>query len=105
MLHATDGVPAFRIVGYEDVGKLEAAMEKTRIVTTTGFLLLTFGTLLFALWLFNRFLFVPLGRMVGDMKRMAAGNLDLTVNRSGLMDFSLLAEAFHTMAQQVRQPP
>lgn len=103
MLHATDGVPAFRIVGYEDVGKLEAAMEKTRIVTITGFLLLTFGTLLFALWLFNRFLFVPLGCMVGDMKRMAAGNLDLTVNRSGLMDFSLLAEAFNTMAQQVRQ--
>jgi hypothetical protein len=53
--------PAFRIVGYEDVGTLRKAMEHTQLVTTGGFLLLTLSTLLFALWLFNRFLFVPLG--------------------------------------------
>lgn len=103
MLHTSDGAPAFKIVGYEDVRALEAQMEHTRLVTVTGFLLLTLGTLLFALWLFNRFLFVPLRRMVGDMKRMAAGKLDLTVDRSGLRDFAVLAEAFNALAQQVRQ--
>lgn len=103
MLHASDGLPAFKIVGYEDVGKLNAQMEKARIFTISGFLLLTFGTLLFALWLFNRFLFVPVRRMVRDMKQMAAGKLDLTVNKSGLRDFSVLAETFNAMAQQVRQ--
>ncbi len=78
-------------------------MEKTRIVTVSGFLLLTFGTLLFALWLFNRFLFVPVQRMVRDMKQMAAGKLDLTVDKNGLRDFSILAETFNAMAHQVRR--
>lgn len=103
MLYANDGTPAFKIVGYEDVGTLEAAMEKTRLVTTTGFLLLTFGTLLFALWLFNRFLFRPLAQLVSDMRQMASGKLDLSVNQSGLRDFSVLAGAFNALAQQVRQ--
>lgn len=103
VLHASDGAPAFKIVGYEDVRKLNAVMEKTRIITVSGFLLLTFSTLLFALWLFNRFLFVPVNRMVGDMKQMAAGKLDLTVNKNGLRDFSILAETFNAMAHQVRR--
>jgi PAS domain-containing protein len=103
VLPASDGAPAFKIVGYEDVGQLNAAMERTRIVTISGFLLLTFGTLLFALWLFNRFLFVPVQRMVRDMKQMAAGKLDLTVDKNGLRDFSMLAETFNAMAHQVRQ--
>lgn len=103
LLNASDGTPAFKIVGYENVEKLNAAMERTRIVTISGFLLLTFGTLLFALWLFNRFLFLPVRRMVMDMKQMAAGKLDLTVDKSGLREFSLLAETFNAMAHQVRQ--
>ncbi len=103
VLHASDGAPAFKIVGYENVGKLNAAMEKTRIVTVSGFLLLTFSTLLFALWLFNRFLFVPVKRMVRDMKQMAAGKFDLTVDKNGLRDFSILAETFNVMAHQVRR--
>jgi PAS domain-containing protein len=103
ILPASDGAPAFKIVGYEDVKKLNAAMERTRIVTVSGFLLLTFGILLFALWLFNRFLFVPVNRMVRDMKQMAAGKLDLTVDKNGLRDFSILAETFNAMAHQVRR--
>jgi PAS domain-containing protein len=103
VLHASDGAPAFKIVGYEDVGKLNAVMEKTRLITVSSFLLLTFGILLFALWLFNRFLFVPVKRMVQDMEQMAAGNLDLTVNKNGLRDFSVLAETFNTMAHHVRR--
>ncbi len=103
MLYTHDGTPAFKIVGYEDVGTLEAEMEKTRLVTVTGFLLLTFGTLLFALWLFNRFLFRPLARLVADMRQMASGKLDLSVNQSGLRDFTVLAGAFNSLAQQVRQ--
>lgn len=102
ILNASDGMPAFKIVGYENVEKLNAAMERTRIVTISGFLLLTFGTLLFALWLFNRFLFLPVKRMVLDMKQMAAGKLDLTVDKNGLREFAILAETFNAMARQVR---
>lgn len=102
-LPATDGTPAFKIVGYENVARLNAQMDRTRAVTVGGFLLLTFGTLAFALWLFNRFLFVPVRRMERDMRQMAAGKLDLTVDRRGLRDFAVLAEAFNAMADQVRQ--
>lgn len=103
LLPAADGTPAFKIVGYENVGKLYAKMERTRIATISGFLLLTFGTLMFALWLFSRFLFAPLRRMVQDMEQMTAGKLDLTVNKTGLRDFAVLAETFNAMAGQVRR--
>lgn len=103
LLPATDGTPAFKIVGYENVARLNAQMDRTRVVTVGGFLLLTFGTLAFALWLFNRFLFVPVKRMERDMRQMAGGKFDLTVDRKGLRDFAVLAEAFNAMADQVRQ--
>lgn len=103
MLFSSDDRPAFRIVGYENVERLNAEMERTRTVTISGFLLLTIITLLFALWLFNRFLFVPVKRMVRDMKQMAGGKLDLTVDDRGLRDFSVLAETFNAMAHQVRR--
>ena len=103
MLFSSDNQPAFRIVGYENVEKLNAEMEQTRTVTISSFLLLTIGTLLFALWLFNRFLFEPVVRMIQDMKQMASGKLDLTVNKKGLRDFSVLAETFNAMAGQVRR--
>ncbi|HAJ91770.1 MAG TPA: hypothetical protein DCO71_03975, partial [Gammaproteobacteria bacterium] len=92
------GEPAFRIVGYEDVSQLSKTMEHTQMVTTGGFLLLTLITLLFALWLFSRFLFVPLGQMVQGMKQMAQGKLNLAVNTNGLREFSTLAKSFESMA-------
>jgi HAMP domain-containing protein len=77
-------------------------MEHTQMVTTGGFLLLTLITLLFALWLFSRFLFVPLGQMVEGMKQMAQGKLDLAINKKGLREFSTLAKSFESMANQVK---
>jgi PAS domain S-box-containing protein len=101
LLPATGGEPAFRIIGYEDVDRLNAAMTRTQMVTTGGFLLLTAGSLLFALWLFHHFLFVPLGRLVENMKQIASGQLDLAVSRKGLREFAMLADSFETMASQV----
>ncbi|MEW5770199.1 MAG: HAMP domain-containing protein [Pseudomonadota bacterium] len=101
-LLAADGRPAFRIVGHEDVARLDARMERTRWVTVGGFLLLTVATLLVALWLFNRFLFLPARRLAGDMERMAAGELDLRVDDTGLRDFAVLARTFNAMTEQVR---
>jgi len=98
----SDGEPAFRIVGYEDVDKLNQSMGKTQLLTTSGFLALALGTLLFALWLFNRFLFVPVGRMIQDMRQIAHGKLDLEVNKKGLREISVLANSFESMADQVK---
>ncbi|MBE9559350.1 MAG: hypothetical protein IMF15_01110, partial [Proteobacteria bacterium] len=100
-LHASDGAPAFKIIGYEDIDELSSEMDQTQTVTITGFLLLSLSTLLFALWLFNRFLFTPVSRMIGDMERITRGKLELTVNNKGLREFHILADAFNSMTEQV----
>lgn len=101
-LLTADGEPAFRIVGYENVETLNAEMEATRTLTISGFLLLSMLTLAFALWLFNRFLFVPVRRMIADMEQIAHGNMGAEVDRTGLREFYLLANSFNAMADQVR---
>jgi len=67
-LNTSEGKPAYKIIGYEDVAKLDKEMGETQFVTISGFLVLSLITLIFALWLFNRFLFVPLKRMIRDME-------------------------------------
>jgi len=101
-LHASDGTPAFRIVGYENIDELNDEMVKTQTVTISSFLLLSLSILLFALWLFNKFLFSPVSRMISDMEQITHGKLELTVNNKGLRDFHLLADAFNSMTNQVR---
>jgi PAS domain S-box-containing protein len=101
-LHASDGSPAFRVVGYENVDELSKKMERTQAVTISSFLLLSLSTLLFALWLFNRFLFLPVSRMIADMQQITHGKLELTVNNKGLREFHILADAFNSMTNQVR---
>ena len=102
ILHASDGTPAFKIAGYENIDELSREMDQTQIVTITGFLLLSLSTLLFALWLFNRFLFAPVSRMITDMEQITHGKLELTVNNKGLREFHILADAFNSMTDQVR---
>jgi PAS domain S-box-containing protein len=102
ILHASDGAPAFKIAGYENIDALSREMDKTQMVTITGFLLLSLSTLLFALWLFNRFLFSPVSRMIADMKQITNGKLELKVNNKGLREFHILADAFNLMTEQVR---
>lgn len=87
-LNTSDGEPAFHIIGYEDVDRLNREMEQTQTVTIGGFLLLSLGTLMIALWLFNRFLFVPLRQMIKDMEQMSRGQLDLTVEKRGCGSFT-----------------
>jgi PAS domain S-box-containing protein len=101
-LHASDGTPAFKIIGYENIEELNREMNKTQAVTISGFLLLSLCVLLLALWLFNRYLFSPISRMIADMERVTHGNLELTVNNKGLREFHIFADAFNSMTEQVR---
>jgi PAS domain S-box-containing protein len=102
ILHASDGTPAFKIAGYENIDALSREMDKTQTITITGFLLLSLSTLLFALWLFNKFLFLPVSRMLNDMQKITNGDLELTVNNKGLREFHIFADAFNTMTEQVK---
>jgi len=101
-LPASDGTPAFKIVGYENINALNREMNQTQAVTISGFLLLSLCVLLFALWLFNRFLFSPVSQMIDDMQRITHGKLELTVNNKGLREFHIFADAFNSMTEQVR---
>lgn len=101
-LLASDDTPAFKIIGYENINALSSEMDQTQTVTITGFLLLSLSSLLFALWLFNRFLFTPVSRMIGDMEHITHGKLELTVNNKGLREFHILADTFNSMTEQVR---
>lgn len=105
ILPASDGKPAFRIIGYENVSGLNQSMMTTQWVTTGGFLFLSLSTLAFALWLFNRFLFKPLGRMIQEMQQMTQGKLELTTarDREGVSEISILADSFDVMANQIIQ--
>jgi len=102
ILHTSDQQPAFRIVGHENVNKLNSEMNKTQFITISSFLLLSLITLAIALQLFNRFLFAPLNKMVQDMEKIAHGRLDLRIDKKGLRDFFILANTFNSMTDQVR---
>ncbi len=102
LLHTTDGMPAFRIVGMENVAALSADMQRTQTITISGFLALALITLLIALGLFNRFMLSPVSAMVRHMRLMAGGRLDMAINNRGLREFHVLADAFNTMANMVR---
>lgn len=103
ILPASDGQPAFRIIGYENVSGLNRSMMITQWVATGGFLFLSLSTLAFALWLFNRFLFKPLGQMIQEMKQMAQGKLELARHKEGVSEISILADSFDAMANQIIQ--
>lgn len=101
-LLASDGAPAFKIIGYENIHELNLEMDQTQTVAISGFLLLSLCVLMVALWLFNRFLFLPVSRMTRDMDDITHGKLELTVDNKGLREFHIFADAFNSMTEQVR---
>jgi len=101
VMHASAGEPAYRIVGYEDVATLHSDMSRTQIITVSGFLLLSFASLLLALYLFNRFMLAPVSEMIRTMRRMASGQFNLSVNNRALKELCELADSFNSMARMV----
>ncbi|NIV20756.1 MAG: HAMP domain-containing protein, partial [Gammaproteobacteria bacterium] len=86
----------------EDVAKLNADMRRTEISTVTAFAALSAIVVLVALWLFNHLLFRPVRSMIGDMKRCASGDLEVSVDNRAVTEFHALADAFNVMTQKVR---
>ncbi|MEW8505748.1 MAG: hypothetical protein AB2598_03525 [Candidatus Thiodiazotropha sp.] len=101
-LHTSAGRPVFRIVGYEDVSVLLREMGFTQVTTTGGFILITLGILTLALWMFHRFLFVPMDRLVSGMRQISDWRREVRVDTKGLREFTTLAQGFEDMAGQIR---
>ena len=101
-LHTSDGLPAYRIVGLENVGLLSEEMTRIRTVSVSGFLAMSIGTLLLALWLFNRFVLSPVSTMTRNMRQMERGVYEQLGSHKALKEFRILTDTFNSMANQVR---
>ncbi len=101
-VHSSDGSPLMALVVLDDFAGLYRATAQTRDATTAAVVALIGAALLIAILILNRFLFQPVKTMIGEMKRVAGGDTEISVNGRALKEFHILANAFNTMTQQVR---
>ena len=87
----------------ENVAGLYGDMAKVRGATAVAFLLMTGGSLILAIGLFNAFLFRPVGHLIQDMQRAAEGELNVSVRSRALKEFNALAKAFDRMTGKVHE--
>ena len=102
IIKTTDNKPAYRIVSYENISNMNREMGETQLITISGFLTLTLLAMVVALWLFKKFLFSPVSLMIENIGQIQSGKLDLKVSNKGLKEFSILANAFNQMTEQVK---
>jgi methyl-accepting chemotaxis protein len=87
----------------ENVSGLYGDMARVRGVTAVAFLLMTGGSLILAIGLFNKFLFRPVSHLIQDMQRAAEGELNVSVRSRALKEFNALAKAFDRMTGKVHE--
>ncbi len=95
--------PLLELEVVEGVQRLYADMARVRSSTAVAYLFLTGGSLMLAIWLFNRFLFRPVTNIIQDMQRAAEGELNVTVRSRAVKEFNALAKAFDRMTEKVRE--
>jgi methyl-accepting chemotaxis protein WspA len=101
-VHSSDGSPLLALVVLDDFAGLYRATAQTRDATTAAVIALIGAALLIAILILNRFLFQPVKTMIAEMKRVAEGDTEISVNGRALKEFHTLANAFNAMTQQVR---
>ena len=102
-LRATDGAPVLRISLLEDLTQLYTDVNNTGWMVLASFAVLTFAGLGIALFLFNRYLFVPVRGLVDNLLNCAKGDLTVQVNSKGLKEFHSLGEALIELIDNMRR--
>lgn len=95
--------PLLELEVVEGVERLYADMAKVRSSTAVAYLVLTGGSLMLAIGLFNSFLFRPVSHLIQDMQRAAEGELNVSVRSRALKEFNALAKAFDRMTGKVHE--
>ena len=95
--------PLLELEVVEGVQRLYSDMAQVRSSTAVAYVLLTGGSLILAMWLFNSFLFRPVSKIIQDMQRAAEGELNVTVRSRAVKEFNALAKAFDRMTEKVRE--
>ncbi len=102
-LHDSNGIEVAELEVIENVSGLYEDVAKVRSVTAVAFLILTGGSLILAIGLFNVLLFRPVSNLMLDMQRAAEGDLTVAVRSRAVKEFSTLAIAFNRMTGKVRE--
>lgn len=95
--------PVLTIVAYTQADTLKQELIGAQAYTSIIFLALTLLSLLLALFIFSRYLFKPLEKMVSQIKLITAGQLNTSVAPFGLSEFSVLANHFNLMTQRLQE--
>lgn len=101
-LYSDDGQAAYRMIGMEDIDKLNQDMLQTQWLTVIGFLTIIFCVLLLVLWLLRIGLFTPLRNLLQGIEEYGRGNLDTTIKPGGLHELYTLGNTFNQMLQRIR---
>jgi diguanylate cyclase (GGDEF)-like protein len=101
-LMGDDGHAAYRMIGLENIDKLNQDMLQTQWLTVVGFLAIIFVVLLLALWLLRIGLFNPLRNLLAGIEQYSQGKLDTTIQPSGLQELYTLGNIFNSMLQRIR---
>ncbi len=102
LLIGDDNLPAYHLIGIEDVHQLYQDMRNNQLITTAFFITITFIILLLLLLALNRGVFQPLKRILKGIERYREGELDTRITPSGLRDLFTLGETFNSMIEQIR---
>lgn len=97
------GADAMDLEAIENVTRLYEDMTKVRSATAIAFLILTGGSLVLSIGLFNVLLFRPVSNLMQDMQRAAEGDLTVAVRSRAVKEFSALAVAFNRMTGKLRE--
>ncbi len=97
-----DGIAAYRMIGLENINKLNQDMLQTQWFTVIGFLTLIFLILLLSLWLLRIGLFTPLRNLLLGIEAYSQGKLDTTIKSGGLLELYTLGNAFNDMLKRIR---
>lgn len=95
------GDPVVSLIAYNDISNLNSEMRETVFSSVAVFICLVAVVLVVALWLFRKFLFMPLEALQNDILRIKDGDITHNLSAEGFSEISLLAQAFNEMKEEV----
>ena len=78
----------------------EKYISKHSILVTVFFL---FFTILFALFFFRKFVFIPIRKIRKEVKRLGKGNFDIKVSEEGVKEIAEFASVFNYLGKELRE--
>jgi len=103
VLQSINGDPILELQMLEDITPFYEEQQKIQLLIISGFLLLVFVGIGISLFVFNRYLFTPLNKLIEDMNSCANGDFGIQVKRKGLREFYALATALSELILKLRE--